>query len=285
MQNRRPALALGLLAVLLAACGGTSAGQPPAPSPTGGLPADQDALVLQMRSAGGLMAPDYEFRDLPRISVYADGRVIVEAATREVHPGSLLPPLVEGRISAEQIGELLGAASAAGLVSGIDASYPSHGVFDAPATTFVTWSPGGLTRTSFGALGIGREPEDPAEAAAREKAVDFLPRLVELAESVGSEPYVPGAIRLAIRPYTVTDPAYVRDPVPWPLDRSLASAGAPIIDGSPEAGRCVVVTGDDPDTLWPVLAAADGTTPFVSDGERFALVVRPLLPDEPPVCR
>jgi hypothetical protein len=280
-------MGLALLLVFLpAACtrAGSSTAPSASPSAPGGLPGDPDALVLQLRNAGGLMAPDYAFRDLPRISVYADGRVVADAATSEVHPGSLLPPLVLGRTGTAQLEQLLAEAEAAGLSSGTDASYAPHDVYDAPATVFVTWGPRGMTRTSFGALGIGTAAGDPAEAAARERALAFLPRLVELAQAAGSGPYRPDAVRLLVRPYAVTDPAYVREPVAWPLASSLATAGTPIVEGSPEAGRCLVVGGADLDRLWPVLAAADGTTPFVSDGERYGMIVRPLLPDEAAVC-
>jgi hypothetical protein len=275
-----------LLVIPPAACtpAGSSTAPSASPSSQGGLPGDPDALVLQVRNAGGLMAPDYAFRDLPRISVYADGRVIVEAVTAGVHPGSLLPGLVLGRIGAAQLEQLLAEAEAAGLSSGTDASYPPHDVFDAPATVFVTRGPRGVTRTSFGALGIGTTAKDPAEAAAREKAMAFLPHLAGLAPAAGSDPYRPAAVRLAIRPYAVTDPAYLRDPVEWPLASSLATAGTPIVQGSPEAGRCLVVSGADLDRLWPVLAEAGATTPFVSDGGRFGLIARPLLPDEAAAC-
>jgi hypothetical protein len=127
-------------------------------------------------------------------------------------------------------------------------------------------------------------PEDPAEAAAREKALEFAHRLAGLTQLGGSDPYRPDAVRLASRPSTVTDPVYLREPIEWPLESSLATAGTPIVAGSPDAGRCLVVSGIDLGRLWPALAAADGTTPFVSDAGRYSLVVRPLLPDEPAVC-
>lgn len=287
MRTGRHALGLApLLALLLVACAGnaTPPPTPTLPAATPELPADPDTLVVQLRSAGGLMAPDYVFRDLPRISVYADGRMIVEDASREVHPGSLLPALVVGQLELGQVEELLAAAAGAGLASGSDVAYPARGAADVPATTFITWDPRGVTQTSFGALGIGTQPDDPAEIAARAGALAFAGQLAELAQSIEPGAYRPAAVRLAVRPYAVTDPAYVRDPVEWPLAWSLATAGTPVVPGSPEAGRCVVVSGADLDRLWPVAAAADGTTPFVSEGGRYALVARPLLPDEAAVC-
>lgn len=275
---------VALFAVLLGACSGTVA-PPPSPSvDASGLPADPDELVVQLRSAGGFMAPEYTFRDLPSISVYADGRVIVDLAGRDVHAGSLLPSLVTDRLDPGEVEALLIAAERAGLASGNDVFYPSPGAADVPPTTFIIWSSAGATTTTFGALGVGPLPDDPGEIAARDKAIGFVRRLAEVAKAIGSDPYRPAVVRAAVRTYAVTDPAYVRDPVDWPLSSSLATAGTPISAGSPDLGRCVLVSGAELDRLWPILADADVTTPFTSDGERYALVVRPLLPDEAAVC-
>jgi hypothetical protein len=44
--------------------------------------------------------------------------------------------------------------------------------------------------------------------------------------------------------------------------------------------RCGVVVGDDLSTLLPEAQSANQLTPWVSDSGEFALVFRPLLPDE-----
>jgi hypothetical protein len=89
---------------------------------------------------------------------------------------------------------------------------------------------------------------------------------------------------LSVRPYAGPGDAPPQSPLDWPLAGSLATAGTPLAPDSPELGRCLVVGGADLDRLWPALGRANALTPFVSQGQRYALVVRPLLPDEPAAC-
>ena len=75
----------------------------------------------------------------------------------------------------------------------------------------------------------------------------------------------------------VPDPAADWQPVEWPLE-DLATAGESAGDGL--GIRCQVVTGDDLETVLPLLEGANSATPFRSGGADYSLIVRPLLPGE-----
>lgn len=294
-------LAVALVATLVGACAGGAGGTSPNPTsdpsaspstpPTTDeivLPSDPDALVLQVGQEGGFTTPDYQFGRVPTISVYADGRVIEQGAQIAIYPGPLLPALFVAQIPLDRVKALVAAAVEAGLGSGTNATYPATSVADAPDTVIVVRAPAGLTRTSFGAFGMEQMGLSATETEARAKAGAFLATLPTSAYGTGelpaSEPYVPSAARILARPYTNQAPDLPQQEVDWPLSSSIATGGVEWIDGQPELGRCIIVEGQDLTTLWSALTAANGLTPFVSDGAKWALTVRPLLPDEEPIC-
>ena len=178
------ALVAGLLAGCAAGGGGSATASPepsgsatPPPSPTAPeLPSDPDTLLIQVREEGGFVAPGYLLSRTPRLSIYADGRVIQEGAQIAIYPGPLLPPLLVGSVPAATLEALLAAAATAGLASGTNTGYPPTHVADAPDTIFVVWGPAGETRTTFGAFGIEQQPPTQAEAVARDRAATFIDR-------------------------------------------------------------------------------------------------------------
>ena len=290
-----------LLTTLIAACvagpgatgttpaptDGPSAPPSASPSPSTTLPADADTLLLQVRFEGGFVAPDYRFSAMPTASLYADARLIAPGPQIEIYPGPLLPSVLVTRLPVVAVERLLDSARAAGLASGSDAAYPPHGIADAPNTVFVVWTPEGVTTTSFGALGMDQQDVPAAEQAARAAASAFATRLADPAilDGATSSAYMPRAARIIVRDYSAApDPQLTQRPVAWPFATPLATFGAPVVAGSPEAGRCGVVDGTDLTTLWPVLGDANALTPFTSGGREYQLVVRPLLPHEAATC-
>ncbi len=277
--------AAGALAAGCVGVGATTTSSEPADSsatPGLELPTDGDTLLVQVRTEGGFVAPSLRFQALPQVSVYADGRVIEQGATVEIYPGPLLPSLPVRRLSSGQLGDLLKAADAAGLRPVSATSYPPHGIADAGETVIEVWSAAGPRTTSFGAFGMEQTGMDATETAARAAAAAFLERLQETA-GTSEGAYMPTAARLIVRPYQAPDPAVVQPSIAWPLATPLASA-SPLIEGSPAEGGCLVVAGSDLTTLWPLLEKANALTPWVSAGDRYALTVRPLLPNEAPAC-
>jgi hypothetical protein len=94
--------------------------------------------------------------------------------------------------------------------------------------------------------------------------------------SIGtSAVYAPIGARVFVSPYTPQADLPQED-IEWPLDQPLRGSGE-------EAGagfRCLSVTGEDWSTLAPVVLQANQLTPWTSDGRRFSVSFRPLLPGE-----
>ena len=68
-------------------------------------------------------------------------------------------------------------------------------------------------------------------------------------------------------------------PIDWPLTPGLSAFGEPSQNG-PEGMRCGAVTGDDAAAAHAAREQANQLTPWTSDGARYGLLFRPLLPDE-----
>lgn len=282
---------LGSIAVtagLVVACsvaapgGSTVPGSPPSPSPSG----PPDALLLRIADEGGFVGPSQHLVSLPTISVYADGRYLVQGAVAAIYPGPLVPALLEGHVSAAGLARIMEAARAAGLDSG--ASYPARGVADVPDTVFTLAFDGGTVISRFGALGMSDPSQTPpAELAARTAAADFMSKVGDLPTLLGADAvgptaaYVPVAIRILVMEGApaVSDPAVSRQPIAWPLATPLSEFGTPPASGDP-AQRCGVVSGADAKVLWPILSRATSITGFTSGTSVYTLQVRPLLPDE-----
>jgi hypothetical protein len=64
----------------------------------------------------------------------------------------------------------------------------------------------------------------------------------------------------------------------WPLETPLDRFGDPTTT-VPE-GSCGVVDGEDLETLLPLAERATEITLWESEGERYLVAFRPLLPDE-----
>lgn len=281
-RTLRARTALGGAAALLALSGiaGAAAAADPAAAP---LPEDPDTVLIRIEDVGGYTIAGFDYVRVPQFVLYADGRLFQVGAQIAIFPAPLLPPLLVGTLTEEQIHEVLAAAAEAGLASGTDATYGPGMVADAPDTLFTVWGPDGVTRTQFGAFGLEQTFPDPAEALARADAQAFVDRLVMLPVA-DAGPYVPSAFRLLSIPYPDLEDELTQEPVAWPGTTSLATAGTLVIPDYPESGRCIVITGDEAAAVWPALANANELTPFVSDGAEFRLVIRPLLPGEPESC-
>ncbi len=270
---RRTAAVVVALAAL-AGCGdddGSSAA-PRSPTP----PTGPDDLVIQVSTGGGLIAPQSLVVEIPAVSVYGDGTFIVPGPTTAQYPGPAWPHIQRGRISEEELQELLQAARNAGFLDDEPPDFGEPGVSDAPSTDVVVDAGGDERAVSIYALDFVEADDDldPEQRAARERARDFIAML----PTDATEQYPVDAIAVLVSPY-VTDEIPFEGEAEWPLG-SLAGAGEPIEGFSPDS-RCLLVTGtDDPDT---VRAAAQGTSEgarWYAEGESYNLVFRPLLPHE-----
>jgi hypothetical protein len=275
---------LGAAGCAKASTGGTGGGG------SGGIehPMGPNDLVLKVETGGGFVAPAAHFKELHTFALYGEGRLIQQGPQIEIYPGPALPNLQVQRITEDGVQAILEAAKAAGLL-GPDRHYDFQTISDAPTTTFTTVAEGGRHVISVYALGeatgAGAQGIPPDELAARQALSGFLGKLGDLGSWVpkgsvseeGSHSF--DKLRIfVLGEAAAPDPELEQKPVDWPLAQPLAGFGQPVANG-PEA-RCGSVTGDDLNTLLPLVEKANELTPWRSGGSSYSLVFRPLLPDE-----
>jgi hypothetical protein len=293
MKTKTFAILLLLPALVLSACGrlnenGGGAGSGPTGS-SGGIdhPTGGNDLVLRMATGGGFVTVETNLRAIPNVSLYGDGRLITQGPVIEIYPGPAMPNLQVAQLTEEGIQAILAEVEKAGLL-GKDATYDYPCVADLPTTTFTVVSGGSTHTVSAYALGFEAGTtgacDDPAiDTEARAKLLEFSNKLGNLRSwlpegSIGDDqPYIPTDLRIYVRPY-IDNPDLEQQPTEWPLATPLASFGT--ADKNLDETRCGVVSGADLETLLPLADAANELTPWSSDGKDYALIFRPLLPDE-----
>ncbi len=114
-----------------------------------------NALVLRIKTSGGLVPPGYYFGEVPDFSLYGDGRVIVTGPVPAIYPGPALPNLVQFTLDSRQMTDLLVSAEQAGLF-GPDVHYDYPGLYDGSTTVFESHVNGDHTISAY-ALGLGSE--------------------------------------------------------------------------------------------------------------------------------
>ena len=292
-------LAISLAALVAASCtaagGGPTSG--PASGPTGSpgatgatgiaYPTGANDLVLRLRYVGGFIGPATRFLELPAISVYGDGTVVVPGPQIAIYPGPALPNLQRATITPAGMQTLLEAARAAGLL-GPDATYDLGGVMDGSTAEFTLNADGRIHTMSAYALLEGQgapQGTDAAVAEARAKLALFQGQLRSLEALLDTEigpwsSYQAEAVRLLVSQGAPTnEQGLAQEPVVWPLSTPLATFGE-TLPAPVQGQRCGVVSGSDLDTLMPLLQQANTLTPWTDDGASFGIAVRPLLPAE-----
>lgn len=285
--------AAAVLALALTGCQsyGDANGDGPGDDPDDVVPgggADDGAPVLQIEISGGFVMMGWDFSRVPELTVYADGRAIVQGPQIEIYPAPALPNLQVEQLSEADVEALIDAARDAGLL----AEPPVYGqppVADVP-TTFVRLTVDGQTyEHAANALGFlegeGTMGDDGLadgsaltedELADRVALATFVQTANELVGANGNgEAYPITGFGLFAQPLPAGDGAVVDEGVeiqvlPWPLD------GVALAD----ATECVAVVGDDGATLRETLAGANALTQFEQDGVTYNVWFRPLLPHE-----
>lgn len=289
MRMRNLSATVLVLAVLGAACANAPTGPGPRDGGSDGIsyPPDASQVVLRIEQGGGFMPFEWNLTNLPMLSLFGDGLLVTPGAQIEIYPGPALPALTQRRLTPEAIQRLLQAAIDAGLDA--ERNYTdlgSIGIADAPTTTFtLTIDDQTYTTEAYALAELGAKPDGMSEGeyGARSELLAFQTKVTDLswlpAGSVSDEDgYRPEALRVFVGSYrpdqTLTEP-----PMAWPLGPGLASFGEPVQNG-PEGMRCGVVSGSDAQMLLAKAETANQLTPWTSDGVRYGLLFRPLLPDE-----
>jgi len=279
-------LSFGILAV---ACADAPAGGPGGASgssgPTGATSSpDIGQLVLRIEDVGGFVPVQYNLTRLPTVSLYDDGLLLIPGAQIEIYPGPALPALSRQHVSSDALRSLLLLAVDAGL--GKDRDLRTMTVSDLPTTVFTLVIDGQQHTTRVYGLGVDLSPKPEGmsqeEFQARQELADFQAKVSDTSwlptGSVTEEGmYEPTALRIFSSPYR-PDPELTEPPIAWPLTPGLDAFGDP----QDAAGgiRCGTVEGDATASLLPLVERANQLTPWTSDGTRYGLLFRPLLPDE-----
>lgn len=262
--------------LLAAACANPDA-TPPAGTGDSYRPAD---VVLRVEYVGGFVAPMTLLERLPTFTLYGDGRVITQGPQIAIYPAPALPSVSVRTISSSAVGDLVRLAVDAGVGSGDDLGAPH--VSDVPSTLITVVVSGGVRQTEVYGLGLDDGLTAP-QLAARQKLTDLINKLTDLPGTLGEaaageeKQYEPTALAVLARPWTapgVEEPAQEERPWPGP-----ALPGSPVM--GPSVGvNCQTVTGAELDTVLAAARSANQLTPWVWDGQRYAVAFRPLLPDE-----
>jgi hypothetical protein len=261
----------------------------PIPHPGG------DALVLRIEHRGGFVPYEYHLTRPPQFTLLGDGRVVMAGAVPAIYPGPILPPLLERRLTEDGIGRVLRAALDSGALdeSATWTGAAQH-VADAADTVFTLRADGREVIVRVYALGIGVDlPDLPdAERRAHEALRELERRLFDLESWLPAgawaddewQPYRAEAMRLVVR--NADGDADTQDGLPlrvlpWPVAGDPARFGDLV---EMEGWRCGVVIAAEARAWYEALGEADQLTRWVGGGHRYAVVPRPLLPDEPRTC-
>jgi hypothetical protein len=239
-----------------------------------------DDLVLRVEVVHGFMR-EYFVDQLPIVSVYGDGRVITEGRGIVMDaPAPIMRTVVVRRVSAESVEALVTRAVERGIGRDIDYGQPE--IYDAPGTRFTVLTEQGPLVTDVYALGVthGSLNLTDAQRSARQGLKDLLGELRDLPGTLGpaavgeEEPYVPRALAAITREWTDSVSSSQPERV-WP---GPALPGEPM--GMLPEVRCLTVTDGDVATVVGATAAAYAYSRWISEGQRWLVVLRPLLPDE-----
>jgi hypothetical protein len=284
MRTRTVWIALLAATFVAGACGRLNEGAGDGGS-GGGIdhPTGSDELVLRIEHVGGFVPVEFTLRSVPSVSLMGDGTLIVEGPMIEIYPSPALPNLQQTRIAQDGVQAILEEARKAGLL-GEDATYDYPCVADAATTTFTIVAEGRTHTVSAYALDPGFEAGCAGvDTEARAALFDFEMKVGGLHEwlpegSVGrEEPFTASEMRVYVSRYR-GQPDLPQTAVEWPLSEPLSAFGEPV--ANVEGTRCGVVAGEDLATLLVEAGSTNQLTPWTSDGDQFALIFRPMLPDE-----
>ena len=257
-----------------------SASPAPSATPSGSPIADPDQALVRIENTGGFVPQEWLFTHYPFAVLYADGRVITQGAQPAIYPGPALPALIDTRLSADGVTMVLAAARQAGLTG--PSRTLGQPVPDVGQTIFTVVYPDGTTNQTTLYPELGQPSPDPqAQALLDFESLLMNPQAAMPQQVVGEQPYSVDRLRVISQPSSRAQAPYpslvtVTD---WPLG-SLATLGQPLQQFG-GTYRCVAISGADLTTLLPTVEAANQATLWKSDGQLYAVIFHPLLPDDP----
>ena len=256
-------------------------------------------LVVRVESAGGFLPREAALASLPEVTILGDGRVITLGPQIAIYPGPALPNLQERRLTEAGVDEVVRLLEDSGYFErSFQFAGASNFIADAHTTYFtfndgsqtVTVSIYGLGTVDNGSLHMIPEPDRTAyvELQALRDALlgleTWLP--ADAWADAQYRQHVPEALRVYVREIAAGEeqPEDIEPQrLEWPLATPLAEFGTPGGQDAPDL-RCGVVSGAEANQLLEAFAEANVLTRWQSEGIEYAMIVRPLLPDDPLEC-
>jgi hypothetical protein len=292
MPRRTLPLTVGL-AALLASCASGAGGSPPAVRHPAG-----DQLVLRVAFQGGFVGLDVLLSRFPTFTLLGEGRVIVEGAQDMIYPGTALPAVLVRRLNEAGMQAVLAEVLDSGAFGSSGEFRGAQNFITDSADTVFTLRAGGREVTVVvyalnELVTSGNTGGVSAHEVATYRALSHLKaQLTTLDQWLPSsdwtdpswKPFVPESLRLVVRNATADPPdesGIANQLIPWPGSSAADSFGAvTTMDGS----RCGGVSGQEATAWYAALTTANTLTRFVQGGDRYQVIARLLLPDEPLEC-
>ena len=304
LSNAAPVTVL-FVALVVAACGGTtsapspstspgSSGPPPSASPSatpgpsvGAIDHKTGAtdVLLRIEEGGGFVPMEFNASQAPVFTLYGNGVIVfkqLEAMFPQPVDGVVhLPKWRTAKLDEDQIQELLDFALGAGGLGGARDSYIDNTIADAPNTIF-TVRAGGLDKTVV-VSALFENPNPGPDAVARAAFYKLSQRLHDFDRggSIDSDVYTPERYRGII---FQRDPAPDVKPVAWPWPAIAPSdfkEGAQDGSGGPAFPHRALTAADIAALkLTDVEGGLQGPVLKGPDGKLYTFILRPLLVDE-----
>ncbi len=280
-MRRTLSLIVALPILTLAACAqpGTQGpgGSPSGPDVTNYAP---DEVVLRVEYVDGFVPVQHIVTSLPLITVYGDGRVITEGPMIEIYPAPAMPNVLVRTIPHAAVDQLVRLAIDAGVGSGADYGQPP--IADAPSTQVTVLTDEGALVSRANALGMDEHGVTEAQAANRRQLQGLVDKLTDLSALPGADAgeeqsYEPTALAAVSWPFVDPESEDVPEQpeIAWP---------GPALPGDELTNfgglNCLIVSGAELPAVLEAAAGANVLTPWVSDGQRWSVAFRPLLPEE-----
>lgn len=287
MTRRLP---LALLTIVLAACsvGAPSPSPVPTPSPSP-QPSPSPSAAFYLRAWYTQSIPPrgtFNWLAMATVAdgVFLDGNVAIDM----IFPGPLTILPIARQITPNGIALLIAEARRLGLLSDttdFTGGQPMPGARLGQLQLVVDGVTYNLTGNPDLAIQCVRAPCEaapgtPEAFAAFWQELSLAGTWLD-AELGPSQQYVPDRVALLLTPPTNQDMA--NQLVDWPFDTPLAEAG---VEFPGEAGdRCVTLSGEALDAIWPTLRDGNQLTVFAdSAGTQAAPIVRVLVPGDESPC-
>ena len=291
-KNRLP-LGAVLLAIVAVGCGSVAPASPSAsraptasPTPEGiGHPTGATDVVLQLEEGGGFVPIDFLANQAPLFTLFGDGRVVFQPTVTTIpQPGAdgitRGVPWRTAQLDPGQVEELLTFALGQGGLGGARDNYGHDGVADASSSNF-TVNAGGLKKV-VSVYALGMEDANTPDLVARRafKVVADRLRDFDKGGTIGTDVYLPDKFR-AVLIERGGDPTAKPMTWPWPnVNVTDFKADVNAAGGSQLPHRTMTAVEVQDLKLGDIPGGVQGVSVIGPDHKTYALVLRPLLPNE-----